>query len=131
MAIGWVGVLSMVPWGDVIKAAPEVASSARKLWDAVANRNPDRDAIRGGDGSVHTPTSMLARLELVETNLSDLHAQMLSASEVIATLAQQNAKLVEQTEVLRKRLLLQGILTGAISLVAIAFAATSWLARNT
>ena len=133
MAIGWVGMLRLVPWGDVIKAAPEVASTARKLWGAVAKKNPQRDPVNGDDGddgddgALHAPTSMLARMEHAETSLAELQAQMLTASEVIATLAQQNAKLVEQTEALRKRLLLQAIVTGLISVVAIVFAITAWL----
>ena len=130
MAIGWVGMLKLVPWGDVIKAAPEVASTARKLWGAVANKNPPRDAVNGDDGALHTPMSMLTRIEHVETSLAELQAQMLTASEVIATLAQQNAKLVEHTEALRKRLLLQAIGTGLISVIAIVFAITSWLPRS-
>lgn len=133
MAIGWVGMLRLVPWGDVIKAAPEVASTARKLWGAVAKKNPQRDAVNGDDGddaALHAPTSMLARMEHAETSLAELQAQMLAASEVIATLAQQNAKLVEQTEALRKRLLLQAIVTGVIIVVAIVFAITAWLSRS-
>jgi len=139
MAIGWVGMLRLVPWGDVIKAAPELAGTARKLWGAVAKKNPQRDAVNGGDGddgddgdegALHAPTSMLARMEHAETSLAELQAQMLAASEVIATLAQQNAKLVEQTEALRKRLLLQAIVTGVISVVAIVFAITAWLSRS-
>ena len=136
MAIGWVGMLRLVPWGDVIKAAPELASTARKLWGAVAKKNPQRDAVNGGDGddgdegALHAPTSMLARMEHAETSLAELQAQMLAASEVIATLAQQNAKLVEQTEALRKRLLLHAIVTGVISVVAIVFAITAWLSRS-
>ncbi|MDP3225514.1 MAG: hypothetical protein Q8M96_20455, partial [Rubrivivax sp.] len=34
MAIGWMTVLKLVPWGDVIKNAPAVAEGARKLWDS-------------------------------------------------------------------------------------------------
>ena len=133
MAIGWVGMLRLVPWGDVIKAAPELASTARKLWGAVAKKNPHHDAVNGDDGdegALHAPTSMLARMEHAETSLAELQAQMLAASEVIATLAQQNAKLVEQTEALRKRLLLQAIVTGVISVGAIVFAITAWLSRS-
>ena len=122
--------LSMVPWRDVIKAAPEVAGTARKLWDAVAKKKPEDDAA-SGDGGLNTAASMLARLEHAETGLADLHSQMLAASEVIATLAQQNAQLIARTEVLRKRVLLQAIATGALSVVAIVIATASLLARGT
>ena len=36
MAAGWVTVLQMVPWGEVIKNAPKVADGAVKLWNSVS-----------------------------------------------------------------------------------------------
>ena len=34
MAIPWLAVLKIVPWNDVIRNAPQLAETARKLWDA-------------------------------------------------------------------------------------------------
>jgi hypothetical protein len=59
-----------------------------------------------------------------------LHSQMLAASEVITTLAQQNAQLVARIELLRKRALYQAIATGAVSAIAIGIAIAAWLARS-
>jgi len=38
MAIGWLTVLKMVPWGDVIENAPKVATGAKKLWQNVGKK---------------------------------------------------------------------------------------------
>jgi hypothetical protein len=120
----------MVPWRDVIKAAPEVASTARRLWDSVGKKNPEPDAVKDVDGAVLAPDPMVARLEHAETALADLHAQMLAASEVITTLAQQNAQLVARIDMLRKRALYLAIATGAVSVIAIVIATAAWLARS-
>jgi hypothetical protein len=32
MAIGWLAVLQLVPWSDVISNAPKIAEGAKKLW---------------------------------------------------------------------------------------------------
>ena len=41
MAAGWVTVLQMVPWGEVIKNAPKVADGAVKLWNSVSKKRVD------------------------------------------------------------------------------------------
>lgn len=38
MAAGWLTVLKMVPWGDVIENAPKVAQGAKKLWSSVGKK---------------------------------------------------------------------------------------------
>ena len=96
MALGWLGVLQLVPWADVIKAAPQVAGGARKLWDAVSTRSA-AEALLPAE-LARTPEAMLARIERHEAALSDLHAQMLAASELLTRLADQNAKLVLKAE---------------------------------
>ena len=128
MANGWAGMLSKIPWGDVIKAAPEVAGGARRFWDSV-KKTPEPAQDKVFDEPVDPLVALAARLESTEASAADLHAQMLAASEVIATLAQQNAKLVEQTEALRKRLMLQGWVTGALGVIAIVLAVTALLIK--
>jgi hypothetical protein len=50
MAIGWLTVLKMVPWGEVIENAPKVAIGAKKLWDKVG-RKPATPLSRAADGA--------------------------------------------------------------------------------
>ena len=128
MATNWAGMLSKIPWGDVIKASPELAGTARKLWDSV-KREPVQTVDIKSEEMIDPHIALVARLEQTEARVADLHAQMLSASEVISTLAQQNAKLVEQTEALRQRLTQQGWITGALGVVAIVLAVTALLVK--
>ena len=38
--IGWLAVLQLVPWSDVIKNAPKAADGAKKLWQSVRKKAP-------------------------------------------------------------------------------------------
>lgn len=100
MAIGWMTILSNVPWSEVIKNAPVVADGARKLWNKV-----------GGKGAAAEPAAPVPaaspeeRVAELQARVDALHAQMLTASEVIASLAEQNAQLVARIESNRRRTL--------------------------
>jgi len=105
MPIGWMTVLKLVPWGDVIKSAPVVAEGAKKLWDSVgkdksaAASSPHRvDQTPPADGSG-------ARLLAAEAEIATLHEQMQASSALIKALAEQNAELVRRVETNRRRLL--------------------------
>lgn len=123
MAIGWLSVLQMVPWGDVIKNAPKVADSAKKLWD-VTRRSPPLNPPTGDSPALPRSPEALAidglqqRVAALENETRALHEQMLASSELINTLAEQNTQLVARAEVSRRRLLmLSGV--SAASVVAI------------
>jgi len=47
MAIGWLTVLSHVPWTEVINNAPKVAEGAKKLWKSVSGKSAETPAPRG------------------------------------------------------------------------------------
>lgn len=101
MAIGWMTILSNVPWSDVIKNAPAVVDGAKKLWKKTANR------ASTAEGAVPASNATGAeRLLVLEGRISELQAQMLASSEVIQSLAEQNAQLIARVEKTRRRLLL-------------------------
>lgn len=116
MALGWLALLKTVPWTDVISAAPQVAGGARKLWDAVAKKSPPTTIA---PGQVVESVSLNLRIDQNEAAVIALHDQMLSASEIIAKLADQNTLLVAKIESLRRRLLWLAIATAATLLIAL------------
>lgn len=130
MAIGWLSVLKMVPWSDVIKNAPQVADSAKKLWNATAKKSPV--SAPPSESATALPRTPEARAiaELQESVLalqeaaSALHEQMLASSELIKTLAEQNEQLVQRIETQRFRLLL---LTAVSALGGLGIAVFIWL----
>lgn len=109
MAIGWLLLLKTVPWADVISNAPAVADGAKKLWNTVARKTPSAHVPSEGTPIPLSPETeavaqMQARLALIETTASELHNQMLTSSELIKALADQNAELIKRVEANRIRL---------------------------
>ena len=120
MALGWISILKMVPWVDVIRNAPVIADGARKLWGNVARKPPvgQLDKAGGAAGRVaHDAPSLESRLATLETAASALHEQMLASSELIKALADQNAQLIKGIEVNRRRVLLLAGLNLVLAIV--------------
>jgi len=123
MAAGWWSVLKTVPWSDVLRAAPQVASGARRLWDtvnreegAMAADDPGQDAYAREEDIFG---ALVARVEHNEGVLIDLHNQMRSASELIANLADQNAQLIAKVDAQRTRIAWLSAAAGLSSLLAL------------
>ena len=123
MAIGWLTVLKLVPWTDVIKNAPQVADGAKKLWQSVGNKPPPSAETTGTTVRL-TPegqaiAALQARLLTLENATQDLHEQMLASSELIQSLAEQNTQLIRRAEVNRLRLLWLASVTAVVAVVAV------------
>ena len=119
MAFGWLSVLQLVPWGDVIANAPKVAEAAKKLWKSTAKK-PPADAPEQmhvvGDASA---SALQARIESAESEIASLHGQMLASSELIKALADQNTQLIKHVETSRRRLARLSLATALTLLVSI------------
>ena len=109
MAIGWLSVLKLVPWGDVIDNAPKVAQGAKKLWGSVTKKAVD---VTGPDlapmsGVSDNPQTMLTALQAQVTELqlrtAELHQHLVQSSALLESLAEQNAQLIVRVEVNRRR----------------------------
>lgn len=128
MAIPWFSVLQAVPWGQVIDNAPKVVEGAKKFWSAVA-RNPPAEEGEVVDlppelDEGAAVRSLKKRLVVLEKSNADLHQQMLASSELIKTLADQNAQLIKRIEANRKRmtlLTLVCVLTATATLAVVVF----------
>ena len=123
MAIGWLSVLQMVPWSDVIKNAPKVADGAKKLWKTVGKKPTLDEITQSGSVAVLSPeaqaiASLRTRVAATEADVSALHAQMLASSELISTLAEQNTQLIQRVE--RNRVQLRWL--AGVTLLAIVLA---------
>ena len=102
MAIGWMTVLAAVPWTEVIKNAPKVAEGAKKLWGTVGSKggkNADTNvaARQSSDPDV--------RIVALEATVDELNRQMQASAELIKSLADLNAQLVERIELNRRRMI--------------------------
>ncbi len=128
MAIPWMVLLKSVPWVDVIRNAPKVADTAKKLWTRVRSDSAARAAgspqalpAEGGDSSARSETGLLrARLEAAESELVVLRQQVLQSSELLKLLAEQQEGLVARAELNRRRTVVLAIATAASLALAIA-----------
>ncbi len=132
MAIPWMWVLKTVPWSEVIANAPKLVDGARKLWGSVgkqgsAPRQTDDGAstVPGSAPAEATLARLHERVGDLEANLEAVHGQILASSELIRSLADQNAQLVRHLEELRLRLRRLGLLALAAGVVAMAALAMS------
>lgn len=93
---GWITAFKIIPWAHVIAAAPAVVRGARKLWTAVRDKDPAAP-VEGGVQSSE------GRLQGIEAQVEALSKEVATASELIHSLAEQNARLVEVVGILRIR----------------------------
>jgi len=110
----WMTAFKVIPWADVIAAAPTVARGAKKLWESVRDQAPD---LKAG----LAPGSAEGRLQELESQFVDLRKELAASSELINSLAQQNARLVEAVGILRvrTRALLIATVIASVLLVAV------------
>lgn len=124
MPIPWVTVLQVVPWSEVIRNAPKVADGAKKLWNAVARKPASPEVAEAGIQPAVSPESQTmaaleARAMALEAAVSDLHGQMLAASELIKALAEQNTQLIQRIEANRMHVLWLSAATTVTALAAL------------
>ena len=130
MAIGWLSVLQLVPWSDVIKNAPKAADGAKKLWKAVGKKPAPGEIPQTGSAVALSPeaqaiASLKTRVVTAEADIADLHEQMLASSELITTLAEQNAQLIQRVE--RNRLQLRWLAGATLTALVLVLATATLL----
>ena len=130
MAIAWLTVLRLVPWGDVIVNAPKIADGAMKLWSTVAKKQtsnvpPDSNVPIALSSEAQSIVVLQAQLATAEVQIAELHSQMLESSELIKALADQNTQLIKRVELNRVWVLwLMGIVLVLVVVSVVVFVMT-------
>jgi hypothetical protein len=124
MPIGLFTILKSVPWTEVISNAPKVVDGAKKLWNTVGKNSSPPNASDTSPKTTASPefqaiAAIEARTVALEAAVSDLHGQMLATSELIKTLADQNAQLIQRIEINRVRMLWLSAATVVITTAAV------------
>ena len=96
MAMSWITAFKVIPWRDVIAAAPVVAEGAKKLWATARKKPPEPLA----DTTALDPAD---RLRTLEAQVSELKRELTTSAELIQSLADQNVRLVKAVGALRFR----------------------------
>lgn len=108
MAISWITTFKIIPWAEVLTAAPYIVQGAEKQWSIItgkpAQQQRSNDHVAEKASSQSRSLSALdARVQSLELLASELHKEVLLSSELIKSLAQQNAQLVQAVDILRVR----------------------------
>ncbi|MGH8621389.1 MAG: hypothetical protein ACRET3_04550 [Burkholderiales bacterium] len=90
---GWITAFKIIPWGELLAAAPTVVKGARQLWATVRKQDAPQVAGQGAE----------AGQRALEAQIDELRRELTAASELVTRLAEQNSRLIEAVEVLRVR----------------------------
>ena len=108
MATSWISALKMVPWGEVIKATPQVVKAAQgmlKKKDAQTEARAQENAEPASAQHLSPPASAgeqaLLLIQQQEERIAQLEQSQRQSLEIIEKLAQQNAQVVATVGALR------------------------------
>lgn len=123
MAINLITAFKIIPWVDVLSNAPAIAQGAEKLWGTLTRKKaPRREGAADRNGALPDSLAGLnARMEAMESLNAELQKEVQLSTELIKSLAQQNAQLVQVVDVLRVRTRLLMGFCGVLGLVAVIF----------
>jgi len=100
MAINWIAAFKLIPWSDVVQAAPTIVRGARDLW----MRTRKADARSARDGAAGQGQIEAEDTEHLVQRVTQLESGQLEALALIDTLAGQSAQLVAALDSLRMRM---------------------------
>ena len=129
MAISWVTALKMVPWGDVIQAAPSVLKAAKGLMKKSPEQELDEAAQAAfpADAAHHaTPTNAgelaLQQVAQLEARIQQLEAAQHASNQVLEKMAEQQAQIVKTVGLLRTGATRLAWACGILSVVVVGLA---------
>jgi hypothetical protein len=112
MAISWLSALKVIPWGDVIEAAPGVVKGARKIFTRAQEADSSVPSAEPG-------ADVAQRVDQLEASVNQLLAQQQASAKLMETLAEQNARVVEVVDILRVRTRMLLVLIGVLGVALI------------
>ena len=125
MAI-WMTALKIIPWGSVVESAPHIVKAAKHLFSATKRNTSGFSTADWQTGDA--PTSLDKRVRLLEAKLVELSDEQRSSAELIKSLAEQNALMVDAIDVFRVRVKI--LFVACVSLVGGLAGVIFWLATN-
>ena len=108
MAIGWINALRVIPWKDVLEAAPGMVKGAKRLFTA-AKVETNSQTMADSSSTIVTFDAdgfknLDNRVRHLQTKIIELNSDHNSSAKLIKSLAEQNAQVVNAIEVLQFRI---------------------------
>ncbi|MBU1351483.1 MAG: hypothetical protein KKB95_06280 [Gammaproteobacteria bacterium] len=124
----WMTALKLVPWGDVIEAAPQVLQAAKKLMGKTqaAGTAPAAGTLTATDEGPTTPVT--AQLQHLRERVAQLEQEQQDSAALIQSLAEQNAVVIRAVEALRLRN--QRLGRALVGLAVVVAAVLVWVLRQ-
>lgn len=125
MAISWVTALKLVPWGDVIQAAPSVLKAAKGLM----NKSSEQELEEAAKAAFpeHQPTThsnagelALQQIAHLEARIAHMEQAQQATALVLEKMAEQQAQIVKTVGLLRTGATRLAWACGALTLIVIA-----------
>lgn len=120
MPLPWLTIVKVIPWGEVLANAPKVLEQAKKLVAAhgksgsLASEKPFPPAQERPGGM----PAIEARLASVEDRVEDIAREAVASVDLIKSLAEQNAKLIQALQALESKMRRQRLI-GAVLLCVV------------
>lgn len=122
---GWIHAIRAVPWTDVVAAAPIALGSARKIVSALQRRGQAQRTAAPDDPA---PPADEPQLRVLQERVAELETDLVSATEVIRSLADQHTQVVAAMGALRARTRL--LTWASMLLAAVMIGLLLWLATH-
>jgi hypothetical protein len=108
MAIPWLAAFKVIPWREVVTAAPSILEGTKKLWNTVSRTEEQAPPAeeQPKEAASNQPDPLLAinaRLRALESRTTEIAREAVSSADLMRSLAEQNAQLVQAVEILRLR----------------------------
>lgn len=117
---GWLTALKLVPWGDVVKSAPQIAEGARRLWQSVGTPRRPKPTVE--EVPVAVAGNEAQAITALTGRVAQLERELAEATGLIHSMAEQDKQLVGQIAQLQRRLRAQAWALAALGVAAGAFA---------
>ena len=106
MAIGWVSALKLVPWGDVIQAAPHVLKAAKGLLSKSPAEDEAATDAAVAPAGIASPAHNAGELALqhvaqLEARVAQLTEAQRASAQLIQQMAEQQSQIVQTVGLLR------------------------------
>lgn len=124
MAISWVTALKLVPWGDVIQAAPSVLKAAKGLM----NKSPEQELEEAAKAAfpephpaTHSNAGELALQQIahLEARIAHMEQAQQATALVLEKMAEQQAQIVKTVGLLRTGATRLAWACGALTVIVI------------
>jgi hypothetical protein len=98
VAAAWLAAFKVFPWREALALAPTIVQAARALWNTVRT-----DESTNAAPSTEAASDNETRLRALEARVAEIASEAISSAELVKSLAEQNAELVQAVEILRIR----------------------------